>query len=80
MAFTNQTVSIQKTFEYFYQIPEYQRGYVWDEDKVKDFLDSIVDDDFREGSDRGYFIGAAVFENTTDSLSDVSVCETNRGT
>ena len=41
MAFTNQTVSIAKTFEYYYQVPEYQRGYVWDEEKITEFLGAI---------------------------------------
>lgn len=63
MAFTNQTVSIAKTFEYYYQVPEYQRGYVWDEEKITEFLGAIVDD-FKDSSEQGYFIGAAVFEDT----------------
>lgn len=65
MPFTNQTVSIQETFEYFYIVPEYQRGYVWDEDKVTEFTTTLIEE-FVAQSEKGLFIGAAVFEETGD--------------
>lgn len=61
MAFTNQTVAVHKIMEYFYQVPDYQRGYVWDQDRVTDFLQSIIEH-FKGGASTNYFIGAAVFE------------------
>jgi hypothetical protein len=65
MAFTNQTVSINRIMEYFYQVPDYQRGYVWDHERVKDFLESIFDH-FSTRTPNNYFIGAAVFESSSD--------------
>jgi len=65
MAFTNQTVSLKKIMEYFYQVPDYQRGYVWDQERVTDFLESIFEH-FSLKTTNSYFIGAAVFESSTD--------------
>ena len=65
MAFTNQTVSLNKIMEYFYQVPDYQRGYVWDQERVTDFLESIFDH-FSSKTTNNYFIGAAVFESSVD--------------
>jgi hypothetical protein len=65
MAFTNQTVSLKKIMEYFYQVPDYQRGYVWDQERVTDFLESIFEH-FSLKTTNSYFIGAAVFESSPD--------------
>ena len=43
MAFTNQTVPINEIMEYFYAVPDYQRGYVWDQERVSDFINSIIE-------------------------------------
>jgi len=66
MAFTNQTVPINEIMEYFYAVPDYQRGYVWDQERVSDFINSIIEH-FEEEKVKTYFIGAAVFESTKDS-------------
>jgi hypothetical protein len=63
MAFTNQTLPINKIMQYFYSVPDYQRGYVWDQDRVSDFINSIIEH-FETEKDKSYFIGAAVFERT----------------
>lgn len=65
MAFTNQTVSINRIMEYFYQVPDYQRGYVWDQERVTDFLESVFEH-FSTRTTNNYFIGAAVFESSSD--------------
>ena len=51
--------------EYFYQVPDYQRGYVWDQERVTDFLESIFEH-FSLKTTNSYFIGAAVFESSPD--------------
>jgi hypothetical protein len=66
MAFTNQTLPISEIMEYFYAVPDYQRGYVWDQERVSDFIGSIIDH-FETEKSKSYFIGAAVFESTKDS-------------
>jgi len=61
VAFTNQTVSVSKVMEYFYEVPDYQRGYVWDSDRVIDLIMSAIEH-FSVSPNTNYFIGAAVFE------------------
>lgn len=74
MAFTNQTVPINKIMEYFYQVPDYQRGYVWDQERVTDFLHSIIGH-FRDNPSSNYFLGAAVFESSQENKNKYFVVD-----
>lgn len=70
MSFTNQTSPVREVLKYFFKIPEYQRDYVWEEERAEDLVSSIIvhfleyitreDDESR----KDYFIGAVVFQKT----------------
>lgn len=68
--FTNQTISIENVFKNFYQVPDYQRGYVWDQERVGGFLEDLLD--FKENIKNKpdypeFFIGASVFQTIQQS-------------
>ena len=49
----------------FFNIPEYQRPYVWEEDHIKDLLED-VEKAFEQGANREYFLGCMIW-NTKKS-------------
>lgn len=49
----------------FFNIPEYQRPYVWEEDHIKDLLED-VEKAFEQGGNREYFLGCMIW-NTKKS-------------
>lgn len=54
-------LSIREIFERWYQIPEYQRSYVWDTDQVQDLLQDIYDS-FQRNKSAEYFLGSMVLK------------------
>lgn len=54
-------LSIREIFELWYQIPEYQRPYVWDTDQIQDLLQDIYDSFLRNKSTE-YFLGSMVLK------------------
>lgn len=68
--FTNQTISIENVFKNFYQVPDYQRGYVWDQERVGCFLEDLLEFKEKISSKPDYpefFIGASVFQTIQHS-------------
>ncbi|GAA9176766.1 DUF262 domain-containing protein [Helicobacter pylori] len=60
--------------EYFYQVPDYQRPYVWNKDHLGALIDDLVDSytDNKEDEDFKYFCGSIVIaENQKDNRWDV---------
>ncbi|GAA9742927.1 DUF262 domain-containing protein [Helicobacter pylori] len=56
--------------EYFYQVPDYQRPYVWDEDHLGALIDDLVDS--YTNNKEEYFCGSIVIaENQKDKRWDV---------
>jgi len=61
----SQTKSIQMIFQHFYEVPKYQRDYVWDDELAINLLTDLV-----EGSDSSsdqYFIGAIVLQKKDEN-------------
>ncbi|GAA8506098.1 DUF262 domain-containing protein [Helicobacter pylori] len=57
--------------EYFYQVPDYQRPYVWDKDHLGALIDDLVGSYTNNGEDE-YFCGSIVIaENQKDKRWDV---------
>lgn len=54
--------------EQFYNIPEYQRPYVWGEEQINNFLDDI-NNSFSSDVNKEYFLGCMIW-NTKNVLSD----------
>lgn len=58
--------SVIKLFGNFYQIPDYQREYVWGEDQVKQLLNDIYGE-FDSSPDTEYFLGSIVVSKIKQS-------------
>ncbi|WQV02889.1 DUF262 domain-containing protein [Helicobacter pylori] len=57
--------------EYFYQVPDYQRPYVWDKDHLGALIDDLVDS-YTNNREDEYFCGSIVIaENPKDKRWDV---------
>jgi hypothetical protein len=52
-------LTIHSLFEDFFEVPDFQREYVWEEDEVERFLEDIFDE-FKTDKKRSYFIGTIV--------------------
>ena len=61
-------VKFEKLFENFFQIPRFQRDYVWGKDEVLYLLNDIDEFDPIEAADR-YFIGGIVVYEENDKLT-----------
>lgn len=60
VAIGNYKYSVQQAFrECFYEIPDYQRSYVWQEEQVQQLLEDI-DEQFGADASREYFIGTVL--------------------
>ncbi|GAA9072334.1 hypothetical protein Taitung263_14730 [Helicobacter pylori] len=57
--------------EYFYQVPDYQRPYVWDKDHLGALIDDLVGS-YTNNKEDEYFCGSIVIaENQKDKRWDV---------
>ncbi|EJC22443.1 hypothetical protein HPHPP1B_0001 [Helicobacter pylori Hp P-1b] len=57
--------------EYFYQVPDYQRPYVWDKDHLGALIDDLVGS-YTNNKEDEYFCGSIVIaENPKDKRWDV---------
>ena len=58
-----QNLNLEKCFQNFYVVPDYQREYVWEEQQVNQLLNDIYEE-YDDNSDKEYFIGSiVVFDN-----------------
>ncbi len=61
--------------EYFYQVPDYQRPYVWDKDHLGALIDDLVGS-YTNNKEDQYFCGSIVIaENQKDKRWDVVDCQ-----
>lgn len=65
---------IREIFELWYQIPEYQRPYVWETDQVKELLEDTRDA-YRSNQDAQYFLGSMVLKINKKSENGVTYNE-----
>ncbi len=57
--------------DYLYQVPDYQRPYVWDKDHLGDLIDDLVGS-YTNNKEDEYFCGSIVIaENQKDNRWDV---------
>lgn len=69
----SQDLSIDKLFDDFYIVPNYQREFVWEEKQVEELLDDIYNE-FRESqtpSDAEYFVGSIVVCTKPDRVFEL---------
>lgn len=64
---------IKEIFEatQFYNIPEYQRPYVWGNDQVQTMLDDIANA-MQQDSKREYFLGCMIWNSKNDNKNEIS--------
>ena len=67
-------LNIDKIFEDFYQIPEYQRDFVWKSDNVRQILEDI-DNSCKNSQDEEYFIGCSVVIGDSESNNHFSLVD-----
>jgi hypothetical protein len=70
---TSKTISIRKIIKEWssYKIPTIQRGFVWNEERIKDFFESIVKD---------YPIGIVILWHPKDEFPHLPLCDSNTKT
>ncbi|WP_185207078.1 DUF262 domain-containing protein [Chryseobacterium sp. C3] len=56
--------------EQFYNIPEYQRPYVWGIDQIENFLDDISNA-FENNKEKEYFLGCMIWNTRENNLSGI---------
>lgn len=57
---------IGQVFDEWYNIPSYQRNYVWDSDQIEDFLNDMADN-YEDHPDDEYFFGSFIKQNKVDN-------------
>jgi len=62
MAFNNYTISAKELIQNFFRVPQYQRDYIWEEEKFGELMDSLIDFSQKYRNGDRYFLGAAVFQ------------------
>ncbi len=67
---TSKTISIRKIIKEWssYKIPTIQRGFVWNEERIKDFFESII---------KGYPVGSIILWHPKDEFPHVPLCDSN---
>lgn len=65
---------MKEIFELWYQIPEYQRPYVWETDQVKELLEDIQNA-YHSNQDAQYFLGSMVLKINEKSENGVTYNE-----
>lgn len=69
-------ILIQKVFEMWFRIPEYQRPYVWGDDQINDLLEDLsYAAKYNPESD--YFLGSFVFQHKPASIAENRLYEEN---
>ncbi|MFQ5715473.1 MAG: DUF262 domain-containing protein [Nitrospinales bacterium] len=67
----SEKVILRKIFsEYWFAVPEYQRSYVWDEDRVNELLEDLLFA-FENNSESEYFLGSLVLREFEDDSAGV---------
>ncbi len=69
----SQDMTLEKLFNEFYVIPDYQREYVWEEKEVNEFIQDIYEE-FSEqiqNSDSEYFIGSIIVCSRGENFYEV---------
>jgi hypothetical protein len=59
-------IFINKAFEWWYRVPDYQRPYVWGTDQVTDLLDDVTEWMYAR-PDSEYFLGSIVLQERHDN-------------
>jgi len=59
-------IFINKAFEWWYRVPDYQRPYVWGTDQVTDLLDDVTEWMYSR-PDSEYFLGSIVLQERNDN-------------
>ncbi|NEN90815.1 MAG: DUF262 domain-containing protein [Okeania sp. SIO3H1] len=69
----SQDMTLEKLFDEFYVIPDYQREYVWEEKEVNEFIQDIYEEfsEQNQNSYSEYFIGSIIVCSRGDNLYEV---------
>ncbi|MFU8652045.1 DUF262 domain-containing protein [Methanotorris formicicus] len=67
---TSKTISIRRIIKEWssYKIPTIQRGFVWNEERIKDFFESII---------KGYPVGSIILWSPEDEFPHVPLCDSD---
>jgi uncharacterized protein with ParB-like and HNH nuclease domain len=63
-------LTIEKCFQNYYVVPDYQREYVWEEKQVNQLLNDVYDE-FSANKDKEYFIGTTVVFKNNNKVFEI---------
>lgn len=60
--------SVRDIFSKFFDIPAYQRDYVWKDDNIEAFFNDILES-YKDNASKDYFMGSLLLARKEDSTS-----------
>ena len=64
------SMNIEKCFQNFYLVPDYQREYVWEEKQVSQLLQDLIES-FQENPNKEYYLGSIVVCQNEDGFYEL---------